>query len=152
MCFVLLVKRTPHEHVILCLHCTLSLSLCYLSSLHLKRPHFAPSGLLNERRWEVVVLPRGRPCSTLVRVGYATAITMESKENVSGCGFKVLSGLAVVSVGGWGRWWLVTFRFQKYLTSVICWRGPAWMLHKGVLLCGNVRQKSSVFLCLLMFD
>lgn len=26
-------------------------------------------------------------------------------------------------------------RFQKYRTSVICWTGPAWMLHKGGLLC-----------------
>lgn len=63
--------------------CAHFFSLCTHPGL-LKRPHFACSGLLNERLWEVVVLPQGRPCSTHVRVCYATAITVEDKENVSG--------------------------------------------------------------------
>ncbi len=97
-------------------------SLC-TRILHLKRPHFASSGLLNDRQWEVVVLPQGRPRSTLVRVGYATAIIMESKEKVSGRCLKVLSGLCferrrmMKMMAGY-------FRFQKYPTSVICRTGP----------------------------
>lgn len=83
LCFLLLVKRAPHLHVILFVYIAHTLSLC-THILHLKRPHFASGELLNERLWEVAVLPQGRPCSTLVRVGYATAIIMESKEKVSG--------------------------------------------------------------------
>lgn len=125
-----------------------TLSLC-TRPLHLKRPRSASGGLLNERLWEVVVLPQGRPCSTLVRVGYATAITAEGKENVSGWCLKVLSGLCFerrrmmkMTAGYIG--------FQKYLTSVICWAGPVRMLHKGVLLCGNMKPRKQGFLCLLI--
>ena len=73
------VRRAPHQHTMLCLHGAHTLSLC-ARPLHLKRPRSASSGLLNERQWEAVVLPQGRPRSALARVGYATAITMESKE------------------------------------------------------------------------
>lgn len=44
-----------------------------------KKSCFARSGLLNEQLWEAVVLPQGRPCSTLVRVRYATAITVDER-------------------------------------------------------------------------
>lgn len=72
----------------------------YICSSRCLCAHPLHSGvLLNERQWEAAVLPQGRPCSALVRVAYATAITIESRENVSGW---CLKG-SVCRVGGW--WW-----------------------------------------------
>lgn len=70
---------------------TLSLCAC---PVHLKRPQFACSGLLNGRLWEAAALPQGRTRSTLVRVRYATAITVDGGgKNVWGGRLKVLSAL-----------------------------------------------------------
>lgn len=55
-----------------------------VASVHILCTRAASGVLLNERQWEAAVLPQGRPCSALVRVAYATAITIESRENVSG--------------------------------------------------------------------
>lgn len=124
-----------------------TLSLC-TRPVHLKRPHFACSGLLNERLWEVVVLPQGRPCSTLVRVRYATAITVEDKENVSGWCLKVLSGLCFERRRMMVKMMAGYIRFQKYLTSVICWTGPVWILHKGVFMSFYVSiWNQAMYLC-----
>lgn len=70
-----------------------------VASVHILCTRAASGVLLNERQWEAAVLPQGRPCSALVRVAYATAITIESRENVSGW---CLKG-SVCRVGGW--WW-----------------------------------------------
>lgn len=117
------------KHVTLCLHLHTLFCLC-THPLHLKRPRSASGVLLNGRLWEVVVLPRGRPRSTPVRVAYATAITIESKENVSGWCLKGLSGLCFPC----RRMMMIArcIHFEKYLTSVICCTGLVWMLHKFV--------------------
>lgn len=107
-----------------------TLSLC-THPVHLKGPHFSCSGLLNERLWEVVVLPQGRPCSTLVRVCYATAITVEDKENVSGWCLKGLSELCFERRRRMMKMMAGYLCFQKYL----CWTRPVWILHKSVLFC-----------------
>lgn len=109
-----------------------TLSLC-ARPVHLKRPQFACSGLLNWRLWEAVVLPQGRPCSTLVRVRYATAITVEAGENVAGWCLKVLSGLCFERRRMIVRMMAGYIPSQKYLTSVF-WTGPVWILHKGVII------------------
>lgn len=75
----------------------------------------------------------------------------KSKENVSGWCLKVLSGLSLERrrmmkmMAGY-------ICFQKYLTSVIIWEGPVWLLHKGVILYENVKQKKQCFICLKVLD
>lgn len=107
-------------------------SLC-TRPVHLKRPHFACSGLLNENLWEVVVLPQGRSCSTLVIVCYITAITVEERENVSGWCLKVLSGLCFERRSVMVKVMSGYINFQRYHTSLIYTTVPVWILHKCVL-------------------
>lgn len=114
-------------------------SLC-TRALHLKRPHVACGGLLNERLWEVVVLPRGRPCITHSCQSGLCNSHYRGKQSVSGWCLKVLSGLCLER-GRMMKMMAGYICFQQYQTSVICWIGSVWTLHKDVLLCGNVKPK-----------
>lgn len=116
-------------HFVYIVH-TLSLCAC---PVHLKRPQFACSGLLNQRPWEAAALPQGRPCSTLVRVRYATAITVDAGgKNVWGGRLKVLSALCFERGRTIAPPMAGYIPPQKYLTSV-CRAAPVWTLHKDVI-------------------
>lgn len=116
LCLLRLVKRTPS------LTCdtlfTWSALFPFVPSCALERASFFLQWALNERLWEVVVLPQGRPCSTLVRVCYATAITAEDKENFSGWCLKGLSELCFERRRRMMKMMAGYLCFQKYLTSV----------------------------------
>lgn len=92
-----------------------------VASVHILCTRAASGVLLNERQWEAAVLPQGRPCSTLVRVAYATAITIESKENVSGWCLKGLSGFCLPCRRMMMKMIAGCVHFETFLTSVICW-------------------------------
>ena len=130
--FLLLVKMRPYYHVMLCLHCAYSFPL-YPSCALEKRPHFACSGLLSESLWEVVVLPQGRSCSTLVIVCYITAITVEERENVSGWCLKVRSRLCFERRSVMVKMMAGYIKFQRYHTSPIYRTAQLRLLHKYVL-------------------
>lgn len=71
----------------------------------------------------------------------------KQRKNISGLCLKVLSGLCferrrmmIMVMAGY-------IRSQKYLTSVICWTGPVWILHKSAFLCKNVKQSFDLKTC-----
>lgn len=64
----------------LSLHCEHSLFVHDARLGKKKKTCFARSGLFTEQLWEAVALPQGRPRSTLVRVRYATAITVDERK------------------------------------------------------------------------
>lgn len=141
MCFVVLVKRTPtlSRGTLFTLHTLPLLSvLCTWKSLALP-----PVGY-----WTGV-------CGRLWRChreGHAPLLSewvmqqpLPWKANEKKHFFRLMfeSALWVLSVGGCGRWWLVTFTFRYLLI-------PVQMLHKGVFFkkkfIWNVKPKAVLFM------
>lgn len=75
----------------------------------------------------------------------------KSKENVSGWCLKVLSGLCFERRRRVMKM-MAGYICLKYLTSVIIWKGPVWLLHKGVISYEIVKQKKQCFIYLQIFD